>query len=98
MSVMEELDGGYTSGDNKDNEELIETLKQKIKELESTPKHGDKKLFRDIVVDETKWEVIPATTEQMADAKMLAILARDYQIDNNAEITIEDYLNNELMI
>ena len=86
MSVMEDLDGGYTSGDNKDNEELIETLKQKIKELESTPKHGDKKLFRDIVVDETKYEVIPATTEQMADAKSCAILARDYQIDNNGNV------------
>tara|TARA_B100000700_G_C14809858_1_gene744612 strand:+ start:128 stop:943 length:816 start_codon:yes stop_codon:yes gene_type:complete len=65
-------------------------LQDKIKELEKenetlkgNPKHGDKMLLRDIVLNNTGHEVLAATPEQMEEAKTQAILARDYQIDKN---------------
>ncbi len=61
----------------------IERLK---KELKKCPKHGDKRHFRDILLEETGYEVLKATPEQIEDAKMNAILARDHQIDENENI------------
>ena len=64
---------------NQENDEII-------KGFENISKHGDKKLFRDIVKCDTGHEVIKATSEQLEEAKMNAILARDYQIDININI------------
>ena len=65
---------------NKELEKKYKELENKSKEI---PKHGDKKLFRYIVYHDTGFEVIKSTPQQLEEAKMLAILARDYQIDKN---------------
>ena len=73
----------------KENEELKkenEELKKENEELKKCPKHGDKKLFRDIVFEETGYKVLKATPEQIEEAKINAILARDHQIDENENI------------
>lgn len=64
----------------------IKTLKEENEELKKCPKHGDKKLFRDIVEENTEYKMVHANTEQIEDAKMRAIAARDYQIDENGNI------------
>ena len=64
----------------------LEQLKKKIEELKKRPKHGDKKLFRDIVFEDTGYNVKKATPEQIADAKNNAILARDDQINKNENV------------
>tara|TARA_Y100000389_G_scaffold202071_1_gene246428 strand:+ start:416 stop:1237 length:822 start_codon:yes stop_codon:yes gene_type:complete len=67
-------------------EKQNEELKKQNEELEKKHKHGDKRLFRDIVKDDTGCEVKRATPEQLEEAKMNAILARNYQIDVNNNI------------
>lgn len=74
-------------------DEQIKILLDKVKELEKEnetlkrkPKHGDKMLLRDIVYHDTGHKVLKATPEQMKEAKMQAILARDYQIDKNNNV------------
>src|SRR6056300_1912592 len=74
-------------------DEQIKILLDKVEELEKEnemlnrkPKHGDKMLLRDIVYHDTGHKVLKATPEQMKEAKMQAILARDYQIDKNNNV------------
>jgi hypothetical protein len=66
-------------------ERIIE-LEKENKRLRDSPKHGDKKLLRNIVFQDMGHEVLKATPEQMEEAKMQAILARDHQIDKNNNI------------
>ena len=70
-------------------EEKMTITKEQYEEyqrLKECPKQGDKKLFRDIVFQDTGYEVVPATQEQIDDAKTNAILARNHQIDVNENI------------
>lgn len=66
--------------------EKMEELMEENERLKKSPKHGDKKRFRDIVYEDTGYKVLKATPEQIADAKMYAVLARDHQIDENENI------------
>ena len=70
----------------KEMEERIKELEKENEGLKKLPKHGDKKLFRDIVFQDTGYEVVPATQEQIDDTEINAILARDHQIDVNENI------------
>lgn len=72
----------------KEMEERIKELEKENEELKKLPKHGDKKYFRDIVFQDTSYRVPKATPEQIAEAKMLAVLARDHQIDVNKNVFI----------
>src|SRR6056300_1066405 len=65
-----------------------ETLEKENEELKKLPKHGEKKRFRDIVFQDTGCRVLKATPEQMDEAKMNAVLARDHQIDVNGNVFI----------
>jgi len=74
-------------------EKTMEELKERIRELEKEmeefkrkPKHGDKKLLRNIVLQDMGHEVLKATPEQMEEAKMQSILARNYQIDKKNNV------------
>ena len=62
-------------------EEKIKYLEEQVKELKQIPKHGDKLWLRDIVFQDTGKKLLRATPEQINEAKMNAILARDHQID-----------------
>lgn len=88
-----DMDIDYTTFQHAELIEMIKKLKEendKLKEendnLKKIPKHGDKKLFRDIVYNDTGYNVLKATPEQIQEAKMNAILARDYQIDTNGNV------------
>ena len=88
-----DIDTDYTTLQQSELIEMIKKLKEendKLKEenynLKKIPKHGDKKLFRDIVYHNTGFNVLKATPEQIQEAKMNAILARDYQIDTNGNV------------
>lgn len=80
----------------KDNDKLREELmgereekkimREELEKLKKSPKHGDKKRFRDIVYADTGYKVLKATPEQIEETKMNAILARDHQIDENENI------------
>uniref|UniRef100_A0A6C0BUK0 Uncharacterized protein n=1 Tax=viral metagenome TaxID=1070528 RepID=A0A6C0BUK0_9ZZZZ len=65
-----------------------ENLEKENEKLKKCPKHGDKKLFREIVFQDTGYRVLKATPEQMDEAKMNAVLARDHQIDVNGNVFI----------
>ena len=69
-------------------EKVNKSLKKENEELKKLPKHGDNKYFREIVFQHTGYRVLKATPEQMAEAKMLAVLARDHQIDVNGNVFI----------
>ena len=69
-----------------ENHKLQEKIKQLEDELRKRPKHGEKKLFRDIVYHDTGFQVIKSTPQQLDEAKRLAILARDYQIDTKGNV------------
>lgn len=71
------------------NEELqkkIEELQKENEKLKQISKHGDKNLLRNIVFQHTNENMIRATPSQMEEARMDAILARDYHIDKNDNI------------
>lgn len=59
---------------------------EEYQRLKGCPKHGDKKLFRDIVFQDTGYNVLKATQEQIEDAETNAVLARDHQIDENKNV------------
>jgi len=61
---------------------------EEYQRLKGCPKHGDKKLFRDIVFQDTGYEVVPATQEQIDEAKINAVLARNHQTDVNENVFI----------
>ena len=69
--------------------EIVAISKEDYEEyqrLKSCPKHGDNKLFRDIVFQDTGYNVLKASQEQIAEAKDYTILARDHQIDVNGNL------------
>tara|TARA_Y100001936_G_C16065539_1_gene666986 strand:+ start:790 stop:1401 length:612 start_codon:yes stop_codon:yes gene_type:complete len=59
---------------------------EEYQRLKACPKHGDKKYFRDIVLEDTGHRVLQATQEQIDEVRMLAELARDYQIEKNGNV------------
>lgn len=88
-----DIDTDYTTFQQSELIEMINKLKKendKLKKendnLKKIPKHSDKKLFRDIVYNNTGYNVLKATPEQIQEAKMNSILARDYQIDTNGNV------------
>ena len=69
-----------------ENDQLKKQLQDLQKRLQDIPKHGDKKLFRDIVFQDTGFQVLKATPEQIEEARMNAVLARNHQIDVNGNV------------
>ena len=64
---------------------------EEYQRLKACPKHGDKKYFRDIVLEDTGHRVLQATQEQIDEVRMLAELARDYQIEKNGNMYMQFY-------
>ena len=71
---------------NEETHKLKETIKSLEEELKKRPKHGQKDWARNIIFNKTGFLMKKATPEQLEEAKMKAILARDYQIDHNHNV------------
>lgn len=83
MNKQNDIINEITQPEIKELEDKIKDLKKELENYKNNPHHGEKKLLRNIIYSGTGLSVLKTTPEQMEEAKMDAILARDYHIDIN---------------